>query len=331
MKQSGTTVVFVLVCIGVLVAAFAIGTWIKKVRFGGAKNESQTAAVPEKSPGDLERNRAQARRMPGTGGMDRGGDLSPEERAGLVEQRAGMRDRFENMTEEEREKFRAQMRDRFSGRQRDAGPQLSEEDRTKMREEIDALRAGWEEMSEEEREAARNQISEKYGVTPRGLGGGRGPGGGESGRRRPGSDDGGTPPPKGRACFVAETPVWIDGKLLQISRVTAGQTVGKQFYGAPSLEQVQEHEGTFECLDIVLESGHNIGVVDAHCFMLDSGQWIAAPNLTSGLRLKTLTGNIGIKSVTKRAMPYTGKVYNLKVQSSDQYMVGRDGVIVRDY
>ena len=331
-KQSGKTILFVLVCIGVLVAAFGIGTWIKEIRFSGVKNESETAAAPEKSPGELESSRAQARQMPGPGGeMDGGGDLSPEQRTESGEQRAGMRDRFENMTEEEREKFRTQMRDRFGGRQRDAGPQLSEEDRTKMREEIEALMARSDEMSDEEREQARNQINEKYGITPRGSGPGRGFGDGESGRRRPGADDGGAPPPKGRACFVAETPVWMDGKLLQISRVTAGQTVGKQFYGAPSLEQVQEHEGTFECLDIVLESGQTIGVVDAHCFMLDSGQWIAAPNLTSGLRLKTLTGTVGIKSVTKRAVPYTGKVYNLKVQSSDQYMVGKDGVIVRDY
>jgi hypothetical protein len=115
-----------------------------------------------------------------------------------------------------------------------------------------------------------------------------------------------------------------------------GQTVGRPL-GATStacleqVEQVQEHEGTFECRDVVLESGDLIGVVGAHCFMLDSGQWIAAQNLISGLRLKTLTGAVGVKSVTRRAVPYTGKVYNLKVQSSDQYMVGKDAVIVRDY
>ncbi|MHC4426736.1 MAG: type II secretion system protein [Planctomycetota bacterium] len=142
--------------------------------------------------------------------------------------------------------------------------------------------------------------------------------------------------PKGRLCFTAETPVWVDGALLHVSKVAAGQTVGK-LLGATStvcleqVERVQEHEGTFECRDVVLESGNSIGVVGAHCFMLDSGQWIAAQNLTSGLRLKTLTGTVGIKSVTTRAVPYTGKVYNLKVQSSDQYMVGKDAVIVRDY
>jgi hypothetical protein len=134
-----------------------------------------------------------------------------------------------------------------------------------------------------------------------------------------GGGTGPTPPPKGRTCFVADTPAMVNGKNIQISKATAGQTI----------ETVQEHEGTFVCRDIVLESGNTIGVVDAHCFMLDSGQWVAAQNLTSGQRLKTLTGTVSIKSITTRS--YTGKVYNPKVQGSDQYMVGEDSVIVRDF
>lgn len=185
MKKSGTTIIFVLVCVGVLVAAFAIGICIRKIRLG-AENES-IATVPEKSPIELAREREQARRMPGIEGTGRDSELSPEQRAELVEQRAGMRERFENMTDEEREAFRAQMRERFGGRRPDMGPQLqlSDEERAKMREEIDELRAKWEGMSEEEREEARDQISEKYGFTPRGLGGGRGFGDREGGRRRP--------------------------------------------------------------------------------------------------------------------------------------------------
>jgi prepilin-type N-terminal cleavage/methylation domain-containing protein len=142
-----------------------------------------------------------------------------------------------------------------------------------------------------------------------GVGGAGGGGGG----------GGTTPPPKGRACFVADTPAMVNGKHVQISQVTAGRTISS----------VEEHEGTFLCRDIVLESGNTISVVDAHCFMLDSGQWVAAQNLTTSQRLKTLTGTVGIKSITTRN--YTGKVYNLKVQGSDQYMVGEDSVIVRDF
>jgi prepilin-type N-terminal cleavage/methylation domain-containing protein len=136
----------------------------------------------------------------------------------------------------------------------------------------------------------------------------------------PGAGGGGAAP-KGRTCFIAETPVWTDGQFVQISDVTSGQWV----------EEVQAHEGTFECRDVVLDSGACISVVDAHKFMLDSGKWIAAQNLTSGLKLKTQDGTVTIKSVTLRSTPYTGTVYNLNVKDSDQYMVGNDKVIVRDW
>jgi hypothetical protein len=134
-----------------------------------------------------------------------------------------------------------------------------------------------------------------------------------------GGGGGGTPPPKGRTCFVADTPALVNGKNVQISKVTAGLKIS----------EVQEHEGTFLCRDILLESGNTISVVDAHCFMTDAGQWVAAQNLISGQRLKTLTGTVGIKSISTRN--YTGKVYNLKITGSDQYMVGEDSVIVRDF
>ena len=139
----------------------------------------------------------------------------------------------------------------------------------------------------------------------------------------------GTGGSKGRTCFVAETPVMINGSLVQISKVAAGQMVNP--LACTTIEQVQEHEGAFEVRDVVLESGNCISVAASHLFMLESGQWATVQQLRSGLKLKTLNGTIEIKSITVRAMPYVGKVYNLKVNSSDQYMVGEDAVIVRDY
>lgn len=144
------------------------------------------------------------------------------------------------------------------------------------------------------------------------------------------------PPPKGRACFPASTKVWVEGAVVQITDVTPGQTIGGFSWPVATgsvgqIKELEEHVGAFECRDIVLESGNCISVVEAHCFMLDSGKWIPAQNLTSGLRLKTLHGTVGIKSVTTRTTAYTGRVYNLKIQGSDQYMVGNDALIVRDY
>jgi WD40 repeat protein len=144
------------------------------------------------------------------------------------------------------------------------------------------------------------------------------------------------PPPKGRSCFPADTPVLVNGALVQISDVVSGQMAG-ELHCSPAtdcsgqIETVEEHEGTFECRDIVLESGNRISVVDAHCFMLDSGRWIAAQDLRSGLRLKTINGTVGIKSVAKRVSPFVGKVYNLKIKGAEKYFAGKDRLIVRDY
>ncbi|MHC4532585.1 MAG: GLUG motif-containing protein, partial [Planctomycetota bacterium] len=73
------------------------------------------------------------------------------------------------------------------------------------------------------------------------------------------------PPPKWRGCFPADTPVWVNGALVQISNVVSGQMAGGLHCEAATdcleqIETVEEHEGTFECRDIVLESGNRISV-----------------------------------------------------------------------
>jgi len=220
MKHSGTTKIFVIVWSSVLFASYVTGICIKEVRFKRARIESQAVTEPEVSsevqePGETDKlvsELAQRRPMPAPEGVMRERNIPPEEGAGFGEGRRGMRERLENMSEEEREQFRAQMRERFAGRRREGGmggrfenmseeerarmeeqrrqmrermENMSEEERAQMREEMEMLRERWEEMSEEEREEARSQMSEKYGFVPRiGLGGR--PGGGEGGRRRPG-------------------------------------------------------------------------------------------------------------------------------------------------
>lgn len=149
-------------------------------------------------------------------------------------------------------------------------------------------------------------------------------------------DKKGGPPGKGRACFPGQTGVWVDGAVVPISEVGRRRAVRHIAHVVPTVplghvERIEEHEGVFECRDILLDSGNGVSVVDGHCFLLDSGKWIAAQDLEDGLRLKTLDGTVGIKSVTTRATPYIGKVYNLKIANSDRYPVGKDGTIVRDY
>ena len=86
----------------------------------------------------------------------------------------GMRERFESMSEAERDRFRREMqegRDRFM--------RMSEEERRRLQE----TRERWPDMSEAERERFRAEMRERFGGGPgRGPGGGpsRGPGGGPS-------------------------------------------------------------------------------------------------------------------------------------------------------
>ena len=140
------------------------------------------------------------------------------------------------------------------------------------------------------------------------------------------------PGTKGRTCFPGHTPVWVDGSLVPISDVRPGQIAGKS--GAAEvaqIERVDAHEGMFECRDVILENGDCISVVDKHLFMLDSGEWIGAPDLTGGMKLRSLNGPVCIKSVAKRPLPFVGKVYNLKIKDGEQYCVGKDGLVVRDW
>jgi hypothetical protein len=191
MKRSGTTLIFVIVWAAVLFASYVTGICIKEVRFKRAKVESTTAIetssevqMPDATD-QLVSELAQRRPMSGPGGPR---NRSPEDRAGAGGDRmARMGERFEGMSEEERQKAIAQMREGFGGRRREGGMRgrfgnMSEEERAKMEEERRQMRERFENMSEEEREAFRSQMRERFGGRrPQGDGQG-----GEGGRRRPG-------------------------------------------------------------------------------------------------------------------------------------------------
>jgi hypothetical protein len=128
-------------------------------------------------------------------------------------------------------------------------------------------------------------------------------------------------------CFIGQTPVWIDGKAIPISAARVDQNIG----GIGKIEQVQEHVGVFVVYDVLFESGNSITVADDHYFLTESGKFHSLHELKAGDKLKTSGGLVAIKSITKLSKPYSGTVYNLKIAGSDQYMVGKDAVIVRDY
>jgi hypothetical protein len=193
MRQSGMTIVFVLVCAIMLVGAYGLGICIREYRFHRAGVGPQAAAVQKptaESAVQSATGRSAPALAPAAGAPE--GVAPPGGRPGFGGDRmAAMRDRFANMSDEERQQAMSQMRDRSGGRRRQGMPQLSEEDREKMRAEMEDLRARWESMSDEERQEAQAQMREKYGFAPRGFGGNRGFGGADSSRRSGGEPNSG--------------------------------------------------------------------------------------------------------------------------------------------
>jgi prepilin-type N-terminal cleavage/methylation domain-containing protein/prepilin-type processing-associated H-X9-DG protein len=154
----------------------------------------------------------------------------------------------------------------------------------------------------------------------------------------------GTGAPKGSRCFPADTIVWVDGEMTQISKVVAGAMVDKpavtktitslqKTVCSNEIEELVVHDdgASWERYDISLENGNSLVVADSHYFLLASGEWVSSLKLEAGSKLQTLEGAVTIKSVVKSATPSTGTVYNLKIKGGDRYLVGKDGIVVRDW
>ena len=143
-------------------------------------------------------------------------------------------------------------------------------------------------------------------------------------------------------CFPAETIVWVDGEMTEICKVSAGSMVDKpaviqtiagmrKAVCGHEIEGVDVHDEcrTWDRYDITLENGNSIAVADSHYFLLYSGKWVSAENLASGSELATLEGPVTIKSVEKSTS--SGAVYNLRIKDGQRYLVGKDGIMVRDW
>ena len=199
MRQSGRTTLFVLVCIAVLTAAYGVGLGVRKLRSDGFKLQITWGGETEKSADEPDPDA-----KPETGKVvaaaepphqeeptekpdEEPSEEPPEEVATRPERPdiTTMKERFQAMSEEERQEVMAQKRQKVSGRIRGEGrgrggayQQLSEEDRNALRTKMEALGAQAGEMSEEDMRQARSKIFEEYGITPPAQGGGgRRPGG----------------------------------------------------------------------------------------------------------------------------------------------------------
>jgi hypothetical protein len=153
MKQSSTIISVIVAAMG-LIAAFAIGLYIKEVRCKYKSAESKAASdqqikqaeIPTRPPRERQRS---------------SGNLSPEQKAQLTEQIDEISQRWATMSEPERKEFRAKMAEILqAGRaERNRTSETSPpEGRDKFAEEFMETKNKWEDMSEEEKQEFREKI-----------------------------------------------------------------------------------------------------------------------------------------------------------------------------
>ncbi len=155
MKQSSTIISVIVAVVGLL-AAFAIGLYIKKVRSQYKAAESKAAVEQQMKQNEIPTRPPRER-------QDSSRDLSPEQRAQLTEQIEDIRQRWATMSEPERKEFRAKMTELFQAVRSERNRRFETsppEGSDRFAEEFIETKNRWEDMSEEERQKFRDKIRE---------------------------------------------------------------------------------------------------------------------------------------------------------------------------
>jgi len=162
MKQY-SAIISVVAAAAVLAAAWAVGLGVREFRFRRARTiDSPKIGQPDRKP-------APDRPMPGPGGPARKSELSAEQKAQLKQQKGKMIEEMGNLSEEQKEKFRAQVREKFSPSSpadKQGFPQMSAEEMAKLKEQWQKMKEKWESMSEQEKQQYKVQMRERFGPGP---------------------------------------------------------------------------------------------------------------------------------------------------------------------
>jgi hypothetical protein len=163
MKQSSTIIPVIIAAVllpVVLLAAFVFGLYVRKVR----QQERNVESVAVQKATELKKEQAEITPRPPHDSRQRSRTVSPEQRDEIREQIEEIKKQWGNMSEAERQEFRAKMLEMFDARRREARSRYSTrppQEEAKPGEEFMITKKQWDEMSEEERRAFRNRMRER--------------------------------------------------------------------------------------------------------------------------------------------------------------------------
>jgi predicted S18 family serine protease len=163
MKQS-TTIISVIVAAVVILAAFAIGLYVREIKRKNRPAESEAVV-------ELETKQPEKTTAPSSEDQQSSRNLLPEQRAQLTEQIENIKQQWASMSEAERKEFRAKMVEIFqAGRpERSRSFQTSPpEARDKFAEEFLLIKTKWEDMSEQERQEYWDKMRERFNAIRQG-------------------------------------------------------------------------------------------------------------------------------------------------------------------
>ena len=157
MKQKNA-IIWAIVAAGVLLAALAIGLYIRDTRQKSLLDQSETTEESLTKQADItEKNTQKAEDEQKTQ------NLSSEQEAQLKEQIQIIKQQWVNMSEQERKEFRAKLIETFDARRQDAERNVQTsppEGRDKYSEEFLEIKNKWEDLTEQERQEFMEKMRE---------------------------------------------------------------------------------------------------------------------------------------------------------------------------
>ncbi|MGZ0174856.1 MAG: polymorphic toxin-type HINT domain-containing protein, partial [Planctomycetales bacterium] len=132
------------------------------------------------------------------------------------------------------------------------------------------------------------------------------------------------------SCFAAETAVWTETGLKPIESIRIGDRVLSKNVESGELAFRSVLKTTVrkaKPLVVIRSDGEEIKATGGHQFWQSGRGWVKARDLEAFGRLHTVTGNAFVNDV--RPGP-TEQTYNLVVEDSHTYFVGKAGLLVQD-
>ena len=138
--------------------------------------------------------------------------------------------------------------------------------------------------------------------------------------------------PHNTICFVAGTPVFKDGQLVNIESINKGDYVSSYNFSNEEVELMKvnyAHKEKASNIYQVITTVDTFTVTSEHPFYVEERKWVKAKELKTGDVLKSLS-DIKITIIKVKELLEDKEVYNIEVDTNNNFYVGKGKVLVHN-